>query len=180
MSRIGNKSIVIPAGITVTYDNNVVTVSGPKGTLTQKIDKNVTVEIKDGSVSFIYTKKEANALQGLYRALVNNMIIGVKDGFSKKLLIAGVGYKASVSGNKLVLILGKSHQDEYIIPSDVQVTCTSATEIVVSGINKQRVGEVAAQIKKFRKVEPYHIYGIRYDDEVVIKKAGKTAGKGKK
>ena len=180
MSRIGNKAILIPAGITVTYANNVVTVSGPKGTLSQQINRDVTVEVKDGTVSFTYTKKEANAMQGLARALVNNMITGVKDGFSKKLLVSGVGYKAVVSGNKLVLSLGKSHQDEMLIPADVQITCPTATEIVVSGIDKQRVGEVAAQIKKYRKVEPYHIYGIRYEDEVVIKKVGKTSGKGKK
>jgi large subunit ribosomal protein L6 len=108
------------------------------------------------------------------------MVVGVSEGFTKNLVISGVGYKASVSGSKLVMNLGFSHQVEVAIPSDLKVTCPSATEIQISGIDKQKVGQFASNIKDIRPVEPYHGYGVRYADEVVIRKVGKTAGKGKK
>ena len=182
MSRIGKKLIVMPAGVSAKIENNVLTISGPKGTLTQEIDKNIKTNINGQELSFevIKNTQDSNAKHGLYRALANNMAVGVSEGFKKTLLIAGVGYKASVSGNKLMLNLGFSHPVEIIIPSDIQVACPSVTEIAVSGIDKQNVGQFASNIKDLRPVEPYHGYGVRYSDQVVIRKVGKTAGKGKK
>lgn len=182
MSRIGKKLIVMPAGVSAKIENNVLTISGPKGTLTQEIDKNIKTNINGQELSFevIKNTQDSNAKHGLYRALANNMVVGVSEGFKKTLLIAGVGYKASVSGNKLMLNLGFSHPVEIIIPSDIQVACPSVTEIAVSGIDKQKVGQFASNIKDLRPVEPYHGYGVRYSDQVVIRKVGKTAGKGKK
>ncbi len=182
MSRIGKKLIVMPAGVSAKIENNVLTISGPKGTLTQEIDKNIKTNINGQELSFevIKNTQDSNAKHGLYRALANNMVVGVSEGFKKTLLIAGVGYKASVSGNKLMLNLGFSHPVEIIIPSDIQVACPSVTEIAVSGIDKQNVGQFASNIKDLRPVEPYHGYGVRYSDQVVIRKVGKTAGKGKK
>ena len=182
MSRIGKKLIVMPAGVSAKIENNVLTISGPKGTLTQEIEKNIKTNINGQELSFevIKNTQDSNAKHGLYRALANNMVVGVSEGFKKTLLIAGVGYKASVSGNKLMLNLGFSHPVEIIIPSDIQVACPSVTEIAVSGIDKQNVGQFASNIKDLRPVEPYHGYGVRYSDQVVIRKVGKTAGKGKK
>lgn len=183
MSRIGNKIITIPAGVTVNYANNEVTVSGPKGTLNQKIEKCIKFDIVDGQISTIISNPNdatANAKQGLYRMLVANMVKGVHEGFTKDLQISGVGYKASVSGKKLVMDLGFSHDVNVEIPEDLEVKCPSNTEISVSGIDKQRVGQFASKIKDLRPVEPYHGYGVRYKNEVVIRKVGKTAGKGKK
>ena len=182
MSRIGKELIVMPAGVTAKFENDTLTVTGPKGSLSQTIDNVIKVVIDGQNLSFEIAKESqsSNAKHGLYRALANNMVKGVAEGFSKSLQIAGVGYKASVSGNKLVMNLGFSHQVEVEIPSGLSVNCPSATEIVISGINKQEVGQFASKIKYIRPVEPYHGYGIRYSDEVVIRKVGKTAGKGKK
>lgn len=182
MSRIGKKVIVMPAGVTAKFKNEVLTVSGPKGTLSQWIDKTIAVKIDGQEMSFEIAKNtaDANAKHGLYRALAHNMVVGVSEGFKKSLLISGVGYKAQVSGNKLVMNLGFSHQVEVEIPSDLQVSTPSATEIVVIGIDKQKVGQFASNIRDIRPVEPYHGYGVRYSDEVVVRKVGKTAGKGKK
>lgn len=182
MSRIGNKVIVMPAGVTANFNGETVTVSGPKGTLSQNIDKCINVKIEGNEISFSIAQKagDASAKHGLYRALVHNMVVGVSEGFKKNLIIAGVGYKASVSGSKLNLALGFSHPVEVAIPSDLHVSCPSATEIEVSGIDKQKVGQFASNIKDIRPVEPYHGYGIHYSDEKVIRKVGKTAGKGKK
>ena len=172
----------MPAGVTAKFENEVLTVSGPKGTLSQWIDKTIAVKIDGQEMSFEIAKNtaDANAKHGLYRALAHNMVVGVSEGFKKSLLISGVGYKAQVSGNKLVMNLGFSHQVEVEIPSDLQVSTPSATEIVVSGIDKQKVGQFASNIRDIRPVEPYHGYGVRYSDEVVVRKVGKTAGKGKK
>ena len=180
MSRIGNKPIKLENGVTFLREGNVVSVSGPKGTLKQVIDKNISTEVKDNEIHFTYTNPELNAKQGLARALVNNMVIGVTKGWSKKLIIAGVGYKASVSGKKIVMSLGLSHQVEMEIPEDLQVSCPSATEIVVSGLDKQRVGQFCANIMKKRPYEPYHGYGIHVDGARLIRKVGKAAGKCKK
>ena len=182
MSRIGKKVVVMPAGVTATMNDGVLTVTGPKGTLTQAIDKAIKTNINGQELSFEIAKEggDANAKHGLYRALAHNMVVGVSEGFKKTLLIAGVGYKANVANGKLNLSLGFSHPVEVAIPSDIQVACTSATEIVVSGIDKQRVGQFASNVKAIRPVEPYHGYGVRYADQVVIRKVGKTAGKGKK
>jgi large subunit ribosomal protein L6 len=182
MSRIGKELIVMPAGVTAKFENGTLTVNGPKGTLTQVVDSVIKTNIDGQNLSFEIAKETAdsNAKHGLYRALANNMVKGVSEGFQKSLLIAGVGYKAAVSGNKLVLNLGFSHPVEVEIPSDLKVTCPSITEIQVSGIDKQKVGQFASNIKDIRPVEPYHGYGVRYADQVVVRKVGKTAGKGKK
>ena len=179
MSRIGNKPVKLE-GATFERNGNIVTVSGTKGTLTQEIDKNIKTEVKDGEVHFTYDKPELNAKQGLARALVHNMVIGVTKGWSKKLIVAGVGYKAQVSGKKLTLGLGYSHQIEMEIPEGIQVTCPTVTEILVSGTDRQRVGQFCANVMKKRPYEPYHGYGIHVDGAHLIRKVGKTAGKGKK
>lgn len=180
MSRIGRLHIAVPAGVTVEYNNQVVTVKGPKGTLTQHIDsKNINVEIDGAEVKVTRSneEKETKAMHGLYRMLIANMVAGVVTPFSKTLVIAGVGYKASVAGNKLTISLGLSHPVDYVVPEGITITCPDANTIVVSGISKERVGQVAATIKSKRPVEPYHNYGIHYSDEVLVKKEGKTAGK---
>ncbi len=182
MSRIGKELIVMPAGVTAKFENGLLTVSGPKGTLSQEINSVITAKIDGQNLSFEIAKETAdsNAKHGLYRALANNMVIGVSEGFKRSLLISGVGYKANVSGNKLNMNLGLSHPVEIEIPGDLQITCPSATEVVITGIDKQKVGQFASKIKDIRPVEPYHGYGIRYSDQVVIRKVGKAAGKGKK
>lgn len=183
MSRIGSKVIVMPAGVSATLNGNEIIVSGPKGTLKQKIEKCIAVEIKGSDIHTVIANTEdstANAKQGLYNRLIHNMVIGVSEGFTKGLLISGVGYKATVSGKKLTLDLGFSHDVNVDIPEDIDVKAVSATELVVSGIDKQKVGQFASNIRDLRPVEPYHGYGVRYKDEVVIRKVGKTAGKGKK
>jgi len=182
MSRIGRKEIIIPAGVNVSMDGNVVTVKGPNGTLTQEVDKIITVNIADGKVSLTRANDDnkVKAKHGLYRALIANMVKGVTEGFSKTLIIAGVGYKASVKGDTLVLNLGYSHENEVKIEQGLKVECPSQTEIKISGANKEQVGQFASNIRDLRRVEPYHGYGVHYSDEVVIRKVGKTAGKGKK
>ena len=182
MSRIGRKEIIVPAGVNVSLDGNVVTVKGPNGTLTQEVDKLITVHIEDGKVSLTRANDEnkVKAKHGLYRALIANMVKGVSEGFTKTLLISGVGYKASVKGDKLVLNLGYSHDIEVKIEDGLKVECPSQTEIKISGASKEQVGQFASNIRDLRRVEPYHGYGVRYSDEVVIRKVGKTAGKGKK
>ena len=182
MSRIGKKVVVMPNGVNAKFENDILTINGPKGSLSQWIDKTIAVKIDGQDLSFEIAKNtaDANAKHGLYRALAHNMVVGVSEGFKKSLIISGVGYKASVSGNKLVMNLGFSHPVEVEFSSDLQVATPSATEIVISGIDKQKVGQFASNIRDIRPVEPYHGYGVRYSDEVVIRKVGKTAGKGKK
>ncbi len=182
MSRIGNKVILIPQGVSASFDKGIITISGPKGSLSQEIDKVISVKIENNQISFIKNnnEQETDAKQGLYRALVANMVKGVSEGFEKSLVINGVGYKAQVNGRKIVLNLGYSHPIEIEIPSDLNVVCPSITEIKITGIDKQKVGQFASNIRDFRPVEPYHAYGVRYSDEVVIRKVGKAAGKGKK
>ena len=182
MSRIGKEIIVMPAGVSAKFEGDTLTVNGPKGTLSQTIDNVIKVNIDGQNLSFeIATETpSSNAKHGLYRAIAHNMVVGVHDGFSKTLQISGVGYKVSVSGNKLVMNLGFSHPVEVEIPDDIKVACPSATEITITGIDRQKVGQFASKIKYIRPVEPYHGYGIRYADQVVIRKVGKTAGKGKK
>jgi large subunit ribosomal protein L6 len=183
MSRIGRKHIDLPAGVQFEVNNNVVTVKGPKGTLSQDYDsKLITVKVDGSSVVLTRANEdnETKAKHGLYRALFANMVKGVSTGFEKKLVINGVGYKALKQGNKLVLNLGYSHNIEVLEEDGITIECPSATEIVIKGQDKQKVGQFASKIRDFRKVEPYHAYGVRYADEVVIRKVGKTAGKGKK
>lgn len=180
MSRIGRLPINVPAGVTVECNDQVVTVKGPKGTLTQPIEtKNVIVSVDGAVVNVTRTSedKQSRSMHGLYRMLIANMVAGVVTPFTKTLIIEGVGYKASVAGNKLTMNLGLSHTVEFVAPEGITITCPDANTVVVTGVSKERVGQVAATIKSKRPVEPYHGYGIHYSTEVVVKKEGKTAGK---
>ena len=180
MSRIGNKVISIPADVTVSFENEVITVKGPKGTLTQGMDeKNIVIKIEGNEIRFsrLNDEKEVRSKHGLYRALTFNMIQGVTVGFQKNLLVNGVGFKVAVAGNKLTLNIGFSHTVEVIAPEGIALTCPTLTEIAVNGIDKVKVGHMAAAIRALRKPEPYHGYGIQYKDEVVARKEGKAAGK---
>lgn len=183
MSRIGRKEIILPAGVELSIaQDNTVTVKGPKGVLIQKVDKIITVNKKDNIVTLTRANdiNTSRAKHGLYRALIANMVEGVSNGYSKNLIINGVGYKVQMQGKKMVLDVGYSHPIEMEEDDDIKIECPSITEIKISGIDKQKVGQVAAKIRGFRPVEPYHLYGIRYKDEVVVRKVGKTAAKGKK
>ena len=180
MSRIGRMPIVLPEGVEVKVENGLVSVKGPKGQLSQQIgNKDISVAVENNTVvlSRANDKKEARAQHGLYRALINNMVVGVTKGFEKALIVNGVGYKAQVQGKKLILNIGYSHPIEIEAPEGITIECPQLTEVVVKGIDKTLVGQVAANIRAKREVEPYHSYGIRYKDEVVITKEGKTAGK---
>ena len=182
MSRIGKMPIAIPAGVTVEFKDSVVTVKGPKGTLTREVVGNVSVETEGTNVVLkaLDNSADTNAKHGLYRALVNGMVTGVSAGFVKTLEVKGVGWKAAVQGNKLVLNVGFSHPVEVIAPEGIKFECPSLTEVLVSGISKELVGQIAANIRAIRLPEPYHGYGIRYKGENVEHKEGKTSGKGKK
>ena len=180
MSRIGKKPITLPAGVTLENVNGLVTVKGPKGTLTREIDTCIGVNIDGATVTLTCpedAKRDVQAKHGLYRALLANMVTGVSQGFTKNLVINGVGYKVAVQGDKLVLNIGYSHPIEVVAPAGIKFETPSATDIVVSGIDKELVGQTAANIKAKRPVEPYHAYGVRYKDETVILKEGKKAGK---
>lgn len=180
MSRIGKKHIDVPAGVTVSYENGIVTVKGKLGELKQEIKcADITVKVGAGVVNVERANddKPTRAYHGLYRQLIANMVKGVQTPFTKTLIVAGVGYKCAVTGNKLVMNIGYSKPVEYIIPSGITITCSDPLTIVVSGIDKAYVGEVAAQIKSKRPVEPYHGYGLHYSTEVVLRKEAKTAGK---
>ena len=181
MSRIGKLPIAIPAVVTVEVNNQIVTVKGEKTTLKQDYSKNVTVEVKDNEV--IVTRndetKDSNAKQGLYRQLISNMIIGVKDGFTKSLTVKGVGYKLNKQGKKLVMNLGLSHPVEIEEIEGITLEVPDNNTILVKGADKQLVGAVAAKIRATRPMEPYHGYGIHYTSEPVILKPGKAAGKKK-
>ena len=180
MSRIGLKPVTVPAGVEVKIDEkNVVTVKGPKGQLTQAIDPSMKIEINEGilTVSRPTENKKHKSLHGLSRTLINNMIIGVTDGYEKKMEIVGVGYRAAKQGKKLVLNLGFSHPVEMEDPEGVETEDPTQLEIVVRGINKQLVGNYAAKIRAWREPEPYKGKGIRYAGEHVRRKEGKTGKK---
>ena len=179
MSRLGKLPVSIPAGVTVEVNGNIVTVKGAKATLTQDFSKNVTVEVKDNEVLVTRNDetKDSNAKQGLYRQLINNMVIGVKDGFTKSLTVKGVGYKIAKQGNKLVMHLGLSHTVEVMEEDGITFEIPDNNTILVCGANKERVGAMAAKIRATRPMEPYHGYGIHYTSEPVILKAGKTGKK---
>lgn len=182
MSRIGKLPITIPAGVTVSVDaENVVTVSSNKGTLTQKVSKLIKVNVENNQVIVekLAETNEANAMHGLYRTLINNMVIGVTEGFKKSLTVNGVGFKVAKQGNKLVMNLGLSHPVEVVEEDGVKLS-NNNNEIIVEGISKERVGAMASKIRAIRPVEPYHGYGIRYTDEKVSLKEGKSSGKGGK
>ncbi len=180
MSRIGKMPVAIPQGVTVDIKPGVVIVKGPKGTLTQTFDAvDITIKEENGHVVLtrINDEQENRAKHGLYRALIHNMVTGVTEGYKKTLVIAGVGFKAAKQGNKVVLNVGYSHPVEIFENEDIKLNCPSATEIEVSGIDKTKVGQYAANVRNIRRPEPYHGYGIHYSDEVIERKEGKTAGK---
>ena len=180
MSRIGKKPIALPAGVDFAVStHNVVTVSGKLGKLEQPISKLLKVELVDGNivVTTLNNSREANSQHGLARTLIANMVEGVTNGFSKNLVINGVGYKVFDKGGAIELKIGFSHPVIFTAPEGITLSCPSQTEIKVSGFDKQKVGQVAATIRAIEPVEPYHAYGIRYSDEVVVRKEGKTAAK---
>lgn len=180
MSRIGNKLITIPAGVTVAVaDGNEVTVKGPKGTLTRTFSTMMDIQVADGVVTVKRPNdaKHTKQLHGTTRALINNMVVGVSEGYAKELELVGIGFRAAVKGNKLTMQVGYSHASELDIPEGLTVTCGSATDVKVEGIDKQLVGEFAADIRAVRKPEPYKGKGIRYKGEHIRRKEGKTAGK---
>ena len=187
MSRIGKEPIILPAGVNVEVsDTNLVTVTGPKGTLSQQLTGNVSVTRgeHEGQNALIVVandeSKDTNAKHGLYRAILNNLVIGVTQGFTKSVSINGVGFKTQVQGNKIVMNIGFSHPVNVEIPKGLTVTCPSATEMVIAGISKEQVGQFAADIKAIKKVEPYHGYGIYYTNEHVRRKEIKKTSSGKK
>lgn len=183
MSRIGRKPIVIPSEVSIQLsEGNILQVKGPKGTLTDTFHKNMTIIIEN-NVILVERKSEDKfdkALHGLTRTLISNMVEGVTKGYEKTLEINGVGYRALKTGNKLVLNIGYSHPVELIEPSEITVEVPTQTKIIVKGINKQAVGEFAAIIRSKREPEPYKGKGIKYINEVIRRKEGKTGGKGKK
>lgn len=179
MSRIGRKPVVIPAGVEVTVKDSVITVKGPKGELSQAIDPSITAEVKDNEV--VLTRKSDDRIEraqhGLARALVQNMVTGVTEGYEKKLEIQGVGYRAEKKGNKLVMSLGFSHPVEMEDPEGITTETPDALTILVKGIDKAQVGNYAANIRRWREPEPYKGKGIRYSGEHVRRKEGKTGAK---
>lgn len=184
MSRIGKAPIVVPEGVTVSVAKTTVTVKGPKGELTQEVDPDIKVSVDDdGTVTFVRPteQKRHKAMHGLYRSLVNNMVIGVSQGYKRELELVGVGYKAAVQGKVLELNLGYSHAIYLAVPEEINIASETAKgqnpKVSIEGVDKQLVGQIAAKIKSLRTVEPYKGKGIRFLGEQVRRKAGKTAAK---
>lgn len=184
MSRIGKAPIAIPSGVSISVsDKNLVTVKGPKGELTQKVDSDITVKEEDGNI--IVTRpteqKKHKALHGLYRALINNMIVGVTEGYKTTQELVGVGYRASNTGNTLELTLGFSHPIVFVLPQEVKVSTTAEKgknpTVTLESIDKQLIGQIAAKIRSFRSPEPYKGKGVKFVGEVLRRKAGKSAKK---
>ena len=176
MSRIGRTPIELPGGVEVKVSGDIVTVKGPKGSLTQDIQPSMSVDVEDGTltVSRANDERQVRALHGLTRSLINNMVIGVTEGYSKELTAVGVGYRAALKGNHLELQVGFSHPVSIEAPDGISFDVPEPTKIIVSGIDKQMVGQVAANIRAVRPPEPYKGKGIRYSDEHVRRKAGKA------
>ena len=176
MSRIGKLPVQIPQGVKVGAAANVITVEGPKGKLTQDYKPEVTIEVKDKQVIVQVTEdsKKANAFHGLYRQLISNMVTGVSTGFTRSLLVNGVGYRAEVKGDILFLNLGFSTQIEFHINKDITITCDGTNKIIVNGIDKQKVGQACAEIRSLRPPEPYKGKGIKYEEETLRRKIGKS------
>ncbi len=175
MSRIGNRILEIPSSVTVTVEGNVVKVSGPKGELSTEVNKNITVTVKDNTVETTRRNDNFKNFHGTANANIRNMIIGVTEGYEKKLEAVGVGYRFSVSGKQLTVTAGYSHPVIVEIPEGLNLEAPSNTELFVRGIDKQAVGEFAANVRKIRKPEPYKGKGIRYSTEQIIRKVGKKA-----
>ena len=180
MSRIGRAPIAIPAGVEIKVeDNNVVTVKGPKGTLTQQFNPNMAIAMEEGALHVTRPNdaKENRALHGLTRSLLHNMVVGVTDGFKKELDVNGVGYRVAKEGKKLVMNLGFSHQVTMEEPEGIAIDVPNPNKIIISGASKQQVGQFAAEVREKRPPEPYKGKGIKYTDEVIRRKAGKTGAK---
>ncbi len=177
MSRIGKKPIPLPAGVKVANDGGTVTVTGPRGELTATVRSPIGVEVKDGTLHVLRTsdEKQERALHGLWRALLQNMVTGVTTGYTRKLELVGVGYRAEMKGSRLQLQLGFSHPILFVPPAGIKVEAPTQTNISISGIDRQLVGQVAAKIRSFRPPEPYKGKGVKYEGEVVRRKAGKAA-----
>ena len=175
MSRIGKKPVTLPKGVTATVDGQQVSVKGPKGTLAFLAADDVEVKMEDGHIAVAPRdpSKKARSAWGMSRTMVSNLIAGVTKGFERRLEITGVGYRAAVQGKDLQLNLGYSHEVRYPIPSDIKIECPKPTEIVISGVDKQQVGQVAAEIRSFRGPEPYKGKGVKYSDEHIFRKEGK-------
>ena len=183
MSRIGNAPISIAQGVTIDIDkSNLVTVKGPKGELSEKIDSDFTFTQEDGVLTVVRPteQKRHKSLHGLYRSLINNMVVGVSEGYRKELELVGVGYRVANTGNMIELTLGYSHPIYFVIPSELKLTTTmekgQTPRVILEGIDKQLIGQVAAKIRAFRKPEPYKGKGVKFIDEQIRRKAGKTAG----
>jgi large subunit ribosomal protein L6 len=183
MSRIGNKPVSIPKGVTITVKDSVVTVKGPKGELSQEVDRDITIEITETELIVKRPTEQIRhrAMHGLYRSLIANLVKGVTEGYKKELELVGVGFKAANQGNVLDLALGYSHNIIFQVPSELKVATTTEKgqnpKIFLEGSDKQLIGAVAAKLRSLRKPEPYKGKGVRYSDEVVRRKAGKAAGK---
>jgi large subunit ribosomal protein L6 len=177
MSRIGKKVIDLPKGVTIAVQGKKVDVKGPKGQLSRLIHKDVEVAVEGNQVKVTVANDLHRSFQGLTRTLVNNMVVGVSQGFSKRLKLVGVGYRAAAAGKKVNLSLGYSHPVEYEPPTGVEIKVDQQTLLVVSGADKELVGQVAAKVRGFRPPEPYHGKGVRYEDEKIVTKVGKAAGK---
>ncbi len=175
MSRIGNRILTIPDGVTVSVDGNVVTVKGPKGELSTEINKNITAEVKENKIIVSRKSDAYKNFHGTANANINNMIIGVTKGYEKKLEIVGVGYRFTAKGNTLVVNAGYSHPVEVSVPTGITIEVPSNTELFIRGIDKCLVGEFAAEVRKIRQPEPYKGKGIRYTDEHIRRKEGKKA-----
>ena len=175
MSRIGNRVLSVPENVTVTVDNNVVTVKGPKGELSTEINENISVEVKEGKLTVTRKNDNFKNFHGTTNANIQNMIIGVTEGYKKELEIIGVGYRFQMKGSNLVVNAGYSHPVEVEVPAGLKIEVPSNTELTISGIDKCLVGEFAANVRKIRQPEPYKGKGIRYKDEHVRRKEGKKA-----
>jgi large subunit ribosomal protein L6 len=175
MSRVGKKPVTVPSGVTANIENGTLKVKGPKGALQLVVDDNVTVAVDKGSIKVDPKNetKRARAMWGTSRALINNMMTGVTKGFERKLEIVGVGYRAAVAGKQLQLSLGYSHEVNYPIPEGITIATPKPTEIVVSGIDQRKVGQVAAEIREYRPPEPYKGKGVKYENEYIFRKEGK-------
>lgn len=180
MSRIGKKPIQIPAKVKITVDNEILTVNGPKGTLTRSLNPAVKISIEDGILRVSPDNPENRkvvALQGMYRALIQNMVIGVTNGYEKILLLSGIGYRAELNDKTIVLNVGYSNPVNFKLPEGISAKVDKNTQITLSSIDKENLGETAANIRRIRPPEPYKGKGIMYSDETIIKKAGKSAAK---
>ena len=178
MSRIGKLIIPVPSGVTVKRENNLVTVTGPLGTLSREINAKIETKINADSVEVINNNTEAqyNAFHGLYRQLINNMVVGVSQGYKKSLTINGVGYRVTQKGNDLELNIGFSHPVMLKAVEGIKLSCDK-NDIIVSGIDKEKVGQYAAKVRSIKPVEPYHAYGIYYSDETIVRKEVKSGKK---